>query len=449
MDKIQIAKNAVAAELIDQGISMYCREIASMFDVQAQYKLINIDTVTTNNLKKSFDKLVSVNRLQAEGHIQGQFFIVIDKPGLFILSGIVLGLDTTEISENASKANAKNAQENIDAMTEAGNIMKSSLDKSFHLLTNGNIQCSYNNTFIGNPWSKPEKTIELNKKEQLAHFLYEISIAEYDPFHCSVTIPVNIIEPELLVPNTDQTPEQTIKENQGSQNQTPDEHDPHENEIREDKPDNSRQQSNTPDNQVNKEQKKADTVSIETVSEQTAAQQKSKTPVSDSIQKMSERTVLSQQYMAELFSTKCAGDMMRSEVLWISPDDSVEQANAKIKQSIAGYLMVGADDVLEGIVSKSDLAAATSPYLKPIFSKWRRPQDDATLKIKIKWIMRRPVHTVKLNTSVSFVIDYMNRFKGRCLPVTDTNGSVKGIITVFDVFNFILKNTSEKVKTPV
>ena len=108
-----------------------------------------------------------------------------------------------------------------------------------------------------------------------------------------------------------------------------------------------------------------------------------------------------------------------------------------MKQQHASYIMIGADGVLEGIVSKSDLTGAISPYLRPIFAKWRRPSDDATLQIKIKWIMSKLVRTIKPQASVAAVIEDMCKFGGGCLPVVDQQGKVQGLVTAFDIFKVL------------
>jgi CBS domain-containing protein len=120
----------------------------------------------------------------------------------------------------------------------------------------------------------------------------------------------------------------------------------------------------------------------------------------------------------------------------------MQRALAKMKQTDAGYIMIGQNGALEGIVSKSDITRAMSPYLQPIFTKWRRPLDDATLKIRIKWIMSRPVHTIKPETSLAAIMEYMSQFRGRCLPVTDEAGNVHGLVTAFDIFQALLKSGS-------
>ena len=143
----------------------------------------------------------------------------------------------------------------------------------------------------------------------------------------------------------------------------------------------------------------------------------------------------------DLFDIR-ANDIMQNQVTWASSDDSLQQALTKMQQTDAGYIMIGQNGVLEGIVSKSDITRAMSPYLQPIFAKWRRPLDDATLKIRIKWIMSRPVHTIKPGTSLAAIMEHMSQFRGRCLPVTDEQGNVQGLVTIFDIFQTLLKSSS-------
>jgi len=50
-----------------------------------------------------------------------------------------------------------------------------------------------------------------------------------------------------------------------------------------------------------------------------------------------------------------AEDIMHSQVIWAGPDETVQQALAKMQQRDAGYIMVGQDGALEGIISKSDI----------------------------------------------------------------------------------------------
>ena len=136
-------------------------------------------------------------------------------------------------------------------------------------------------------------------------------------------------------------------------------------------------------------------------------------------------------------STVCAKDVMEKNIVWGGPDDSVQQTLTKMQQNDSGYLMVGTDGVLEGIVSKSDITGAISPYLRPVFARWCRPLDNATLQIKIKWIMSRPVRTIKPEASVAAIVENMRQFGGRCLPIVDNEGKMQGLVTAFDIFKLL------------
>ncbi|MCH8120572.1 MAG: CBS domain-containing protein [Planctomycetes bacterium] len=141
-------------------------------------------------------------------------------------------------------------------------------------------------------------------------------------------------------------------------------------------------------------------------------------------------------------SAVCAKEIMQKEVVWANSEESVQQALTKMQQQDSGYIMIGKDGTLEGIVSKSDITGAASIYMRPIFAKWHGPLDDATLQIKLKWIMSRPVRTVRPETPLATIIENMCRFGGRGLPVMDEQGKVQGLVTVFDIFRALL-NTNE------
>lgn len=131
---------------------------------------------------------------------------------------------------------------------------------------------------------------------------------------------------------------------------------------------------------------------------------------------------------------------MQKDVVWGTCDDSVQQALTKMQQADTGYMLIGQNGQAEGIVSKSDLTGAVSPYLRPVFAKWHRPQDDASLQIKLKWIMSRPVRTIRPETSLPTIMEDMSQFGGRCLPVMDKQGKIQGLVMVFDIFKSLLKS---------
>ena len=134
-----------------------------------------------------------------------------------------------------------------------------------------------------------------------------------------------------------------------------------------------------------------------------------------------------------------AKDVMQKKVVRASGEDSVQQALTKMEQGRSDYLIIGTAGVIEGIVSRSDLTGAMSPYLRRMFAKWRRPSDDATLQIKIKWIMSRPARTVNPETSLPVITERICRGGRYCLPVVDKDGNVQGTITTFDILSVLLR----------
>jgi CBS domain-containing protein len=177
----------------------------------------------------------------------------------------------------------------------------------------------------------------------------------------------------------------------------------------------------------------------EKVTEEVQAEASSESqPVSETIQKISSSPAVLPGEHKSVSLAVCAGDIMDTDVVWASSDDSIQEALNRMQQHDVGYMLVGKDGVVEGIVSRSDITGAVSPYLKPIFAKWRRPLDDATLQIKLRWIITRPVRTISLKTPLMTIFENMTRFGGRSLPVINEQGKIEGIVTVFSIFRAFL-----------
>ncbi len=247
---------------------------------------------------------------------------------------------------------------------------------------------------------------------------------------------------------TQQTAEETV-DNNVQQDQAPEENDGEE----------SQSQEATESAEQDTEEPQAE-ISEEATEEKPAENPRSEKPargkISEAIRKMAQSPAVlpgesnPMTATGELFAL-CAGDIMQADVIWAEPEESVQQALSKMQQNDTGYILIGRDGVLEGIASRSDVTGAISPYLRSVFAKWRRPLDVATLNIKVKWIMSRPVRTVRPDTSLAAVMEHMCRFGGRAIPVVDEEGHVQGLITVFDILQMLLQTgagISTAGKTP-
>lgn len=139
-----------------------------------------------------------------------------------------------------------------------------------------------------------------------------------------------------------------------------------------------------------------------------------------------------------------AHDMMQADIAWCSKEDSVENALKQMQQQDTRYMLVGENGIIEGIVSKSDLKGALSLYLQPQFAKWRRPLDDATLQIRVKWVMSKPVHTIGSETQLITILNEIRQLNVSCFPVIDDNRQVIGVVTKARIFDALVTTSNEK-----
>ncbi|MEA3227008.1 MAG: CBS domain-containing protein, partial [Planctomycetota bacterium] len=440
-------------ELATESLEAFCEDISGMFGVDMQCEQQDIVAETIAKLKKRFKKLVAVNVVDSEGILTGTFQLIFDQEGLFTLGGVMVMLPEKRILANRKSASADLAESMVDAVGEAGNLLVGSWERIFREELEGHGHFLQKlPAFVGKPWDNPKEKIGLSGDEELLFIPYEMTIAPYPAFKCGVIFPKTIFESkpasdsedaagaEEDAPETEAAekveseepqaapqesageksePEETVTDKAPpteteapgdvEQTQSPEAvEDKADSEESGDKPES--EQPDAPVEQVD-DSPEAETAE-DAAEEETATADKSEEPamgpVSEAIREMAQSPSVLPSVPGEPKLTKspaldhtsellwiCAKDIMQDQVVWASPDDTVEQVLAKMQQHDAGYAVVGQNGTLEGIVSKSDAAGAMSPYLRPMFAKWRRPSDDATLKIKIKWIMSRPVRTAK------------------------------------------------------
>lgn len=415
-----------AIELSTEAFNGFCDDISGMFGVDMKCVPQKASEETVNGLKKRFKKLSAVNNVDTIGAMHGTFYLIFDQGGLFTLSGVIVMLPENRILEEIKRGTIKDVDSMNDAVREVGNLCVGSWDRVFREEYEGHGHFVQNGTFIGNPWDNTEESIKLKNEESLSFVPFEMTVGNFPTFNCGVIFPKSIFTPQS----------ESISEN---------------NDITEDSVDNG-------ESEPSKENSETTVQKDEPVAESNSDNQMNNS-VSETIKKMtnspadlpgqsvalkndvSNKDVRHSNEFEVISLSVCAKDIMETNVSWCGPDESVQQAIDKMRQFDTGYLLIGNEGVLEGIVSRSDITGAVSPYLRAIFSKWRRPLDDATLNIKIKWIMRRPVHTIKPDINITKIMENMRLLGVRCFPVIDSKNNVQGIVTVFDIFKALNTNT--------
>ncbi len=454
-------------ELATSAFEAFCDDIGGMFGIEMKCVKTGISTETTKGLSQKYKKLSAVTLIKTEGILNGIFHNIFDQAGMFALAGIIIMLPKQKIIDDMKRGSLKEAEAIADTIKETGNLLVGSWDRVFREEMEGHGHFLQAGTHIGNPWDKPQEKIGLPDTEQFQFVSFQMTVADYPPFNCGVFYPEAIfIRPPEPAPVVEEKPAETAQTEPVAENKEASA-EPTKPEVAE-----------APKAEVSTETTPAQTaeakepaptseatVATPATAEVKAAEEPKSSvvevadaksvenkelpagPVSETIQKMVESSPQIKDGSTSL--QLCAKEIMQKEVLFGSADDSVQNALAKMQQAEASYLLIARDNIPEGIVSTYDIASAVSVYLKPVFAKWRRPADDATLQIKVKWIMTRSVHTVKPEASVAAVMEIMCQTGLRCLPVVGACGKVEGLITAFDIFRALLKtdmNTSSAGK---
>jgi len=502
MTATQTEIQAQVIGLSAEAFEAFCEDISGMFDVDMECSQQEFCTETVKGLKKRFKKLASVNSIKAEGALDGTFQIVFDKNGLFTLAGVIVMLPEQKILENSKRASAKAAEEMADAVKESGNMLVGSWDRVFREDLEGHKHFVQTNTFIGDPWGNPEENIGLAGDEEFLFVPFEMTIGSYPAFNCGVIFPKAIFgqtsetkpqQPDIAEekPQEEQVEPEVEQETQEPQSdveqaepekpeesaQKADEESKPAESVAEETVETTKQKEQGPAEEKPEAEQAAsqkDEDTVEPQSETVAQPEQSREPavendrkapveknpktegtpvdakdvfveggVFETIQKMTQSSATLPGGASAVSLAISAKEIMQKQIAWITPEDSVQNAFAKMQQVNSGYMLVGTNGVMEGILSKSDIVSAVSIYLRPIFAKWRRPIDDATLNIRVKWIMTRPVHTIKPDTSLAAIIENMSRFGGKCMPVIEQQGKVAGLVTVFDIFKALLNSASD------
>ena len=439
---IQLQNNSIATvlNLAKEALDAFCDDLSTMFEVDIACTLKDSGTGLPKTLKPHFKKLGAVHTVKAEGSISGQFPLIFDQGGLFILAGVIVMLPDARIKEEAKRGSEKDAEAMSDAVGEVGNLLVGTWDRVFREELKGHKHFSKANTYVGPLWKDTEAMTGIPEDRECDYAVYELTVKDFPSFTCGVLLGVS----EAGTSNNDSSTQPEIDDAVASE--APTEQEAEAESLPATVPGSEAEpeteESVTPDQDGSLEAETVESDAAEgtdvepapapTISEEAAE------PASDSERAEPPATMAipipapsSGESVAALNLT--AEEILDPQVVWAASEDSVEHVLNLMQQQDAGYALVGDHGRLEGIVSKSNIMGALSPYLRPVFAKWRRPADDATLNIKIKWIMSRPVRTVGPNTTLAVMMEQMCQFGGRCLPVVETSGKVLGVVTVFEL----------------
>jgi CBS domain-containing protein len=389
--------------LATDAFEAFCADIQGMFGIEIKCQAKEQQGGNAGSLQKRFKKLCAVNRVRGQGALDGNFYLLLGQEALFTMAGIFVMQPEKQIIENRKFGTEQQAQAMGDPIKEAGNLLVGAWDKVFrenmpehkHFLQTG--------TFISNTWHDTEKHISLAKDDMLSACFYELTAGGFPPFECCVVFPDDIFIPK-----------------------------PQENPV---------------EAETQKKPEVAEPVKVEEVVQPPAEPAKANEVVQNNAVENSQKQPQQPEVSIPADSEKVkvfqildlkALDIMNSDIKWCDPGCTIEKAMEQMQQTRADYLLVGSEQKAQGIVAMSDLSAAVSIYLRPMFSKWKRELDDATLRIKVQAIMSKPIRSIPPDTPLDVVAEKIVRLGG-CLVVMDTNGKTLGIITSKDFITRLLR----------
>ncbi len=436
-------QSTVQSKIIDlagDAFSGFCEEISGMFGVDMSCDQVHVAKKPISEIKKHYKKVAAVYSVESTGVFNGDFKILFDKAGLFTMAGVVLMLPESRILSNAKRGTLANVDEMSDAVGEVGNLLVGCWGRIFRDGLENKTHFSHTGTFVGDLGKEGNEAIDLTVEKEATFVSFEMSVGEYPSFQCGVYFPAKLLDEAKseLKPDPEPEPKPEIESKVDPQ------------EVIESEAEKEVLSKPEPEAKVVVETQEDALVVVEQDnSKQTATSESTKPAsvpspdrkkevvVADTIDPV---TVTSESVPGNSEIGLLASHLMQTEVHWISADDTVDQAQAKMQQTGVSYLLVGNGSKLDGIVTQSDLASAASVYLRPIFAKWRRPEDDATLQIRIKWVMSKQIYAVKVGTPLANIIHLNCKYDISCLPVIDAQGQVLGVVTTKDVFKAVLSH---------
>lgn len=480
------AESTIQATVIDlasDAFDGFCQDIGGMFGVEMSCEQMDISEAVLADIKKKFKRVAAVYSVKSSGPFSGEFQILFDKAGLFTMAGVVVMLPESRVLSNAKRGTLADANEMSDAIGEVGNLLIGCWGQIFRSDLRKDTHFSQTGTFIGDPCPKENGVLDLPSGDSATFVSYEMSVGDYPPFQCGLYLPSKLFEGAESAPAPPPEPEPKAEaevEAAPAPDPEPEVQDAAEQAVNEEtvsEPEQVVPGETDLETETDAEAAEAAApveeppvaVEPEDPSEASAVSEPEAGPVSDPEPEPQDPAIAPDDVEEEAAQdptpeqtavTEASGsddpeagllakDLMQSDVHWVLPDDTVQQAQARMQQTGGSYLLVGKGSQLEGIVTQSDLAGAVSIYLRSVFAKWHRPEDDATLQIRIKWIMSRQIYAVKADTPLVNMANLLCKHDISCLPVVDAKGHVQGAVTTKDVLKTLLSKELDAVDAVV
>ena len=122
--------------------------------------------------------------------------------------------------------------------------------------------------------------------------------------------------------------------------------------------------------------------------------------------------------------------IMTKVVISVEMDDTLELVKEIFDNAKIHHVLVVEDQRLVGVLSDRDLYRSISPNIGTSRYTYR---DMETLNKRVHTVMTRNPITLSRFADIMEAIEVFNTHRFSCIPITDENNSVEGIITWRDI----------------
>lgn len=183
-------------EIAVTAMKEFCSGMGLMFDIKVKCEEDDLTTETLDVLEDEFDELAAAYAVMAKGSVNGTFYIVFDKGGVFTLPGIIVMHPARRIEENCKKGKLEDIDPILDAIAELGNLLVGAWDKvardefhdDTHLLQAG--------THGGKLDDVLDDFMDIDDDEEFSYLPFEITVESHAPFKCGVVLPKSLFSAE-------------------------------------------------------------------------------------------------------------------------------------------------------------------------------------------------------------------------------------------------------------
>ncbi len=133
-------------------------------------------------------------------------------------------------------------------------------------------------------------------------------------------------------------------------------------------------------------------------------------------------------------------EVMKKKVISLHPKDDITMANDIFSEYKIHHIPVLVNTKVVGIISLGDLLFMER---KELLNQDKFPSFMQMGSRKIEDIMTGEPYTIEASESLGDALDLMIESRVNCLPVVDNENELVGIITTFDLINFLNKQLVE------